>query len=86
MSENKNLILDANDRPEIGKWFALSFQHVFAMFSATVLVPLLTGLQYPLLYLPQELEHSFTSYVRNQKYQFISDLVLPIFHIFRLLN
>ena len=44
MSENKNLILDANDRPEIGKWFALSFQHVFAMFSATVLVPLLTGL------------------------------------------
>ncbi len=72
MSENKNLILDANDRPEIGKWFALSFQHVFAMFSATVLIPLL--------------EHSFTSYVRNQKYQFISDLVLPIFHIFRLLN
>lgn len=44
MSENKNLILDVNDRPKTGKWIALSFQHVFAMFSATVLVPMLTGL------------------------------------------
>lgn len=44
MSANKNLILDANERPKIGKWIALSFQHVFAMFSATVLVPMLTGL------------------------------------------
>ena len=44
MKEDKNLILDANDRPSFGKWLALSFQHVFAMFSATVLVPLLTGL------------------------------------------
>ncbi len=44
MSANKNLILDANERPKFGKLFALSFQHVFAMFSATVLVPILTGL------------------------------------------
>lgn len=44
MSANKNLILDANDRPKIGKWIALSFQHVFAMFSATVLVPIITKL------------------------------------------
>lgn len=44
MSANKNLILDANDRPKVNKWIALSFQHVFAMFSATVLVPFLTGL------------------------------------------
>lgn len=41
---NSNLILDAKDRPTTGKWILLSFQHVFAMFSATVLVPLLTGL------------------------------------------
>ena len=27
-----------------GKMIALGFQHVFAMFGATVLVPLLTGL------------------------------------------
>jgi len=28
----------------LGKWIPLSFQHVFAMFGATVLVPMLTGL------------------------------------------
>jgi uracil permease len=32
------------DRPEIGQWIPLSFQHVFAMFGATILVPILTGL------------------------------------------
>ena len=31
-------------RPPLKRWVALSFQHVFAMFGATVLVPLLTGL------------------------------------------
>ncbi len=33
-----------HERPSLGKWIPLSIQHVFAMFSATVLVPLLTGL------------------------------------------
>ncbi len=33
-----------HDRPPIGKWIPLSIQHVFAMFGATILVPLLTGL------------------------------------------
>ena len=42
--ENKQLIMDYNDKPSKGKWITLSFQHVFAMFSATVLVPILTGL------------------------------------------
>ncbi|MBR0155407.1 MAG: uracil permease [Treponema sp.] len=32
------------DKPPLSKWIPLSFQHVFAMFGATVLVPLLTGL------------------------------------------
>ncbi len=32
------------DRPPLARWIPLSFQHVFAMFGATVLVPLLTGL------------------------------------------
>ncbi|MHB9295048.1 uracil permease [Pillotina sp. SPG140] len=31
-------------RPPLGQWIPLSFQHVFAMFGATILVPLLTGL------------------------------------------
>lgn len=39
-----NNILGPSDRPSIGRWIPLSFQHVFAMFGATILVPLLTGL------------------------------------------
>ncbi|MDR0455978.1 MAG: NCS2 family nucleobase:cation symporter [Treponema sp.] len=37
-------ILRPHDKPELGYWIPLSFQHVFAMFGATVLVPILTGL------------------------------------------
>jgi uracil permease len=37
-------ILRPHDRPTLGKWIPLSFQHVFAMFGATILVPILTGL------------------------------------------
>lgn len=37
-------ILGPSDRPPFARWLPLSFQHVFAMFGATVLVPLLTGL------------------------------------------
>ncbi|MDR2901334.1 MAG: NCS2 family nucleobase:cation symporter [Treponema sp.] len=36
--------LGPKDRPSIGYWIPLSIQHVFAMFGATILVPLLTGL------------------------------------------
>jgi len=34
-----------HDRPKLGHWIPLSFQHVFAMFGATILVPILTGLE-----------------------------------------
>jgi uracil permease len=44
MKENQKMVLDVNEKPSTGKWFALSFQHVFAMFGATILVPMLTGL------------------------------------------
>jgi uracil permease len=37
-------ILGPHDRPNLVRWIPLSFQHVFAMFGATILVPLLTGL------------------------------------------
>lgn len=43
MSSNQE-ILGPHDRPPLARWIPLSFQHVFAMFGATVLVPLLTGL------------------------------------------
>ena len=39
-----HVILRPQDRPNIATWIPLSFQHVFAMFGATILVPLLTGL------------------------------------------
>ena len=38
------LLYDVHEKPPVLKWAALSFQHVFAMFGATVLVPILTGL------------------------------------------
>ncbi len=36
--------LDVQERPALKEWFTLSLQHLFAMFGATVLVPILTGL------------------------------------------
>lgn len=44
MEQTKALIYDAHEKPSAGKWFVLSLQHVFAMFGATILVPLATGL------------------------------------------
>jgi uracil permease len=37
-------IIGPRERPSLGHWIPLSIQHVFAMFGATILVPLLTGL------------------------------------------
>lgn len=42
MEENK-MILDVNEKPTIAKWIVLAIQHVFAMFGATVLVPILVN-------------------------------------------
>lgn len=39
----KSLVLDVHEKPNPLLWFFLSFQHVFAMFGATILVPILTG-------------------------------------------
>ena len=43
MKENKKLIYDTHEKPPIGTWIVLAFQHVFAMFGATILVPLLVN-------------------------------------------
>lgn len=41
----KQLLIGIKERPKsVWKWIVLSLQHVFAMFGATVLVPILTGL------------------------------------------
>ena len=42
MNESK-MILDVNEKPSIGKWIILAIQHVFAMFGATILVPILVN-------------------------------------------
>ena len=39
----KDIIYDVHDRPPVGEWIILSLQHVFAMFGATVLVPILVN-------------------------------------------
>lgn len=39
-----NAILDVNDKPSSGQLITLSFQHMFAMFGSTILVPQLVGL------------------------------------------
>ncbi|WP_413539320.1 uracil-xanthine permease family protein [Aerococcus viridans] len=40
----KPLLLDVEGKPSFAKGLLLSFQHVFAMFGATVLVPILLGM------------------------------------------
>ena len=42
MSEKK--VIGINEKPPIGQWIPLSIQHTFAMFSASVLVPVLVGI------------------------------------------
>ncbi|MFZ3587993.1 solute carrier family 23 protein [Bacillus sp. DJP31] len=44
MKSKNDMILDIHEKPTPLNWFSLSFQHLFAMFGATVLVPFLTGL------------------------------------------
>jgi len=42
---NEALLIGINEKPKsVWQWVVLSLQHVFAMFGATVLVPLITGL------------------------------------------
>ena len=45
MAINTNpLLLDVDEKPPVLKGILLSFQHVFAMFGATILVPLILGM------------------------------------------
>lgn len=41
--EEKKMTLDVNEKPPIVKWIILAIQHVFAMFGATILVPILVN-------------------------------------------
>lgn len=39
----EKLLLDVNEKPNVSKWIILALQHVFAMFGATILVPILVN-------------------------------------------
>ncbi|MDT2814694.1 solute carrier family 23 protein [Vagococcus carniphilus] len=41
---NPDVVLDIKDKPNGIKWLGLSLQHLFTMFGATVLVPILVGI------------------------------------------
>ncbi len=43
MKKDNKMLLYFNDKPPITKWILLSLQHVFAMFEATILVPILVN-------------------------------------------
>lgn len=43
--EKSKMVLDVNEKPTIAKWIILALQHVFAMFGATILVPILVNSQ-----------------------------------------
>ncbi|GBG96378.1 uracil-xanthine permease family protein [Lactococcus termiticola] len=44
MTTDKDIILRVDEKPVLSQWFGLSFQHLFAMFGSTVLVPILVGI------------------------------------------
>ena len=41
--KEKKLIYDTYEKPPLAKWIILAFQHVFAMFGATILMPILVN-------------------------------------------
>lgn len=44
MTKKRDVILDVHEKPKLLPWLGLSFQHLFTMFGATVLVPILVGI------------------------------------------
>lgn len=41
--KKSKMVLDVNEKPPIATWIILAIQHVFAMFGATILVPILVN-------------------------------------------
>ena len=44
MVNENEMLLDVDEKPAFWPGLLLSFQHVFSMFGATILVPIITGL------------------------------------------
>lgn len=41
--KNEKMVIGINEKPPVAKWIVLAIQHVFAMFGATILVPILVN-------------------------------------------
>ncbi len=41
--KNRKMLIDVDEKPSVPKWIVLAIQHVFAMFGATILVPILVN-------------------------------------------
>lgn len=67
----KELILDVHEKPTPGKGLFLSIQHIFAMFGATILVPLVVGLPVSVAL--------FASGIGTLIYQFITLHKVPVY-------
>ncbi|WP_449161039.1 uracil-xanthine permease family protein [Streptococcus sp.] len=66
-----DLLLDVDQRPSAGKGILLSFQHVFAMFGATILVPLILGMPVSVAL--------FASGVGTLIYMIATDFKVPVY-------
>jgi len=42
-SSKDKMLIEVNEKPLVGQWIILAIQHVFAMFGATILVPILVN-------------------------------------------
>ena len=49
MKKNNYLLYDVDETPPFGKMFILALQHVLAMFGATILVPILVSIHFPVV-------------------------------------
>ncbi len=67
----RELILDIHDKPSTIKGLFLSFQHIFAMFGATILVPLIVGLPVSVAL--------FASGIGTLIYQLITKSKVPVY-------
>ena len=70
-SKQAGLILDVYDKPSTGKGILLSIQHIFAMFGATILVPLVVGLPVSVAL--------FASGLGTLVYQFLTQQKVPVY-------
>lgn len=71
MIKDSGMILDVDEKPELWTGILLSFQHVFSMFGATILVPIITGLPISVALL--------MSGVGTLLYHFITQSKVPVY-------